>query len=339
MDISKVLNTREFAAYWRELPPLTYFGESKFEYRKQLGSEIKYIMGAEQRPVIMSLTSNDADSIGLSYGGLEVVTEKMPRFKNHYTIDEDLIKMLLSVDENASGLIRETVAKIFDRVGMHRKNAAITRELLRMQALTTGVASMKNNGVEFTVDYHVPTTHKVQPTVMWDTVATADPVQDIEDWQQLALDDNGSPVTEILMNSATLGKLRKIETIRTGYFANSNAVGNPTSRQVAQYLTDSLGVRILLDDDTYLDLDGKTKKMVPDGTVVLMPEGNLGYSVFGTTPEEARLRDGVEVVDGGVALTYWEKRDPVADMLKATQDFLPSFERANEVIIATVLTA
>lgn len=337
MDIRKAIQSKEFAAFWRELPELSYFGESKFGYVKQAGDNLEYIKGAEKQPVIMSLSTYGSDTIGLSYGDFEVIKEKMPFFKNKYEIDEELIMLLQNLDASATSAISSTVAKIFDRSKFLRKHAALTRELLRMQALTTGVASLTNNGVSFTVDYKVPTTHKSSPTVKWDVTATADPVGDIEDWMQTIANDTGVTPTEILMNGVTLGKLRKVESIRTGYFANSNAVGNPTREQVRKYLEDSLNVKIYIDDDQYKD--GTTsKKMVPDGTVVLMPEDELGKSVFGTTPEENRLPD-VSVVDMGVALTLERQRDPVIDYLKASQVFLPSFERADEIFIASVFTA
>lgn len=337
MDISKAIRTKEFAAYWRELPALSYFGESKFGYDKQLGDRLEYIKGAEKRPVIMSLSTYGAQTIGLSYGDFELVKEKMPFFKNKYTIDEELIMTLQNLEASASSAVNSVLSKIFNRSKFLREDAALTRELMRMQALTTGVVSLKGNGVQFTADYGVPTTHKSAPTVKWDVTATADPVGDIEDWIQVIADDTGVRPTEMLLNSVTLGKLRKVETIRTGYFANSNAAGNPTSKQVKQYLEDSLQITIYTDDDQYKD-GTSVKKMVPDGTVVLMPDYELGKSVFGTTPEENRLPD-VEVVDLGVALTREYDRDAVADYLKASQIFLPSFERADEVFIASVFTA
>lgn len=337
-DISKVVTAKEFAAFWREQPELTYFGESKFGYDKQEGDKLEYILGADQQPVIMSLSTYGSDTIALSYGGFETKQEKMPFFKNKYVIDEELIMTLQNLEASRSAAISSVVAKIFNRSKYLRKHAALTRELMRMQALTTGVVSLKSNGISFTVDYGVPTSHKGTPTAngrsKWNVTATADPIGDIEDWMQVIADDTGVTPTEILMNKKTLGDLRKVESIRTGYFANSNAVGNPTSKQVKQYLEDTLGVTIYLDNDTYKD--GTTsKKMVPDGTVVLMPEEQLGRSVFGTTPEENRLPD-VEVVDMGVALTHEYTRDPVEDYLKASQVFLPSFERADEIFIASV---
>lgn len=337
MDISKAFVVKEFASFWKEQPALSYFGESKFDYDKQVGDELSFIKGAESKPVIMSLSTYGAKTIALSYGDFELQKEKMPFFKNKYPIDEQLIMTLQNLEANASTAVNSIIAKIFARSDNLRKHAALTRELLRMQALTTGVVSLKSNGVAFTADYGVPTGHKGSPTVKWDVTATADPVGDIEDWIQKIVDDTGVRPTEMLLNSATLGKLRKVESIRTGYFANSNATGNPTSKQVQQYLEDSLQITIYTDDDQYKD--GTTnKKMVPDGTVVLMPDYKLGRSVFGTTPEEARLPD-VEVVDMGVALTREFDRDAVEDSLKASQIFLPSFEHADEIFIASVLTA
>lgn len=337
MDISKLIRAKEFATVWQKEPPLTYFGESKFTYDKQDGDELSFIKGADQRSVIMSLSTYGAQTIGLSYGEIELMKEKMPFFKNKYTFDESLIMKLKNLDASATTAISSAVSELFNRSKFLRGHAALTRELLRMQALTTGVASMTNNGVSFTVDYGVPTGHKKSPTVKWDVTATADPVSDIEDWIQIIANDTGVRPTEMLLNSTTLGKLRKVDSIRKGYFANSNAVGNPTSKQVTQYLEDTLQITIYTDDDQYKD--GTTsKKMVPDGTVVLMPDYPVGRGVHGTTPEENRLPD-VEVVDGGVALTIVQSRDPVEDYLKASQVFLPSFEHANEIFIASVLTA
>lgn len=334
MDISKVIRAKEFATFFREQPPLTYFGESKFPYDKQLGDKMEYIKGAEQAPVVMSLSTYDARSIGLSYGEFEIIGEKMPFFKNHYTIDENLIMELQNIEASRSAAISSVAAKIYNRGKFLPKNAALTRELMRMQALTTGMVSLKSNGVSFTIDFKVPANHKKAPTVKWNVVATADPIGDIEDWMQTIADDTGVTPNEILMNKKTLGDLRKVESIRTGYFANSNAVGNPTSAQVKQYLEDTLNVKIYIDNDTYKD-GTTTKKMVPDGTVVLMPEYALGTSLFGTTPEENRLSD-VEIIDMGVALVEEETRNPVASILHASQIFCPSFERADEIFIASV---
>ena len=72
----------------------------------------------------------------------------------------------------------------------------------------------------------------------------------------------------------------------------------------------------------------------------MIPEGNLGSTWFGTTPEEADLMAGaeasVELVDTGVAITTTKETDPVNVMTKVTQVSLPSFEQVDKVAILTV---
>ena len=91
------------------------------------------------------------------------------------------------------------------------------------------------------------------------------------------------------------------------------------------------------------DNNGTSTKFVADGTVVLFPEGNLGNTWFGTTPEESDLMSGtdadVSIVDTGVAITVTKKTDPVNVSTKVSMITLPSFEMADEIIIATVKTA
>lgn len=332
MDFTKVITANEVGAYWNATEPQPYFGEMKFPTRKKRGLKLDWIKGAEKAPVSLSLSAFDANSIPLARGEFELLEEKMPFFKNHFVIDEDTIMMLQDIDENASAAIKSVIAKIFADSTSLRKNAALTREILRMSALTTGVISLSDNGQTFSFDYKVPNTHKQSPTVKWN-VATADPLGDIEKWQQIIAEDTGETPTEILMNSKTFSDLMKTDAIKSAFKDYVGAF--PSARNVRTFISDTLGVTTYIDDDNHV-VNGTKKKLVPDGTVVLMPTGDLGFSWFGTTPEENRLQN-VSVVDSGVALTAWHKDDPVASYIKASQVFLPSFERADAIFIASVL--
>ena len=101
------------------------------------------------------------------------------------------------------------------------------------------------------------------------------------------------------------------------------------------------GVTIEVYDKKYKNLSGTTTRFIPDDLFILIPEGDLGYTWFGTTPEEADLRSSsianVSVVDTGVAITTTEVADPVTVDTKVSQVTLPSFEAADKIIIADVL--
>ena len=74
----------------------------------------------------------------------------------------------------------------------------------------------------------------------------------------------------------------------------------------------------------------------------MIPEGTLGNTYFGTTPEEADLMASnvanVSVIDTGVAVTTSRKVDPVNVDTKVSMIFLPSFESIDNILIADVKT-
>ena len=82
---------------------------------------------------------------------------------------------------------------------------------------------------------------------------------------------------------------------------------------------------------------------MPDNTLVLMPEGTLGETHFGVTPEESDLvtlgTAKVSIVDNGIAVTTYGTEDPVNVETKISMVALPSFERANEIVIVDTATA
>ena len=76
-------------------------------------------------------------------------------------------------------------------------------------------------------------------------------------------------------------------------------------------------------DKLYADEGGASHKFVPDGYVSFIPEGALGKTAYGTTPEEADLA-GSGKADVAIVNTF------------ASEIVLPSFERMDEVAVMKV---
>ena len=85
---------------------------------------------------------------------------------------------------------------------------------------------------------------------------------------------------------------------------------------------------------------GTSHKFVPDGYVSFIPEGALGKTAYGTTPEEADLagsgKADVAIVNTGVAITVETTVHPVNVNTYASEIVLPSFERMDEVAVMKV---
>lgn len=336
-------------AYWneKEQEREPFLGEAIFPDKKQLGTSLEMIKGSKGTIRPLMLSAYDAKAIPLGREAFEVLQAEIPFFKNSKNINEKqrqaLNNVIASGNEQA---IRLILGEIFNDVNSLLMNASVGREMLRMQALTTGALAFSSNGQTLAFDYGVPEAHKVTPSVKWDVPATADPIGDIESWREILSQYNGTVANAMLCNSVTFGYLRNCVAIKDAIYVLADGKITPTKNKVKEYLSGEFeGLTCYIYDKGYEDpATGAFTKFVPDGVVVLFPDKELGNTVFGTTPEESDLLNGgtdaeVEIVDTGVAVTGIKEKDPVNVMTKVSQTVMPSFELADSIIIANVKTA
>lgn len=346
-SLKEILSPNYVAEYWKENPQLVepYFGESKFPNQKQLGLRLDYIKGANKAPVRLSASAFDVDVIKLKRQGFESLSMDMPYFKSGITMDEQTRQDLLLVQQaNNNAKIRVMLGRIFNDRANLIKDARLTMESLRMEALTTGAIAIDDNGVSKAYDYGVPADNKktLTSTQMWSDVENADPIKDINDWK-LQLSAQGVTLSELLMNSTTLNMLTKVKSIKdkVALYAISGSSATLTTSMVKQVILSETGMTIFVYDKGEKTADGFIK-FVPDNVVVAMPSEPLGNTWFGTTPAEADLMDGsaaadsVAIVETGVAITNDSHVDPVWKRTIASMICLPSFELADSIIIASV---
>ena len=120
-----------------------------------------------------------------------------------------------------------------------------------------------------------------------------------------------------------------------------NATANifMTDNRVKELFSAELGIAILVYTKQYKDYSGNAKKFYPDGMVTLIPEGNLGETWHGVTPEQHRADAlNVQVVDG-IAIAVNTSFDPVQTVTKASEVVLPSFERMDETYMIKVASS
>jgi len=107
-------------------------------------------------------------------------------------------------------------------------------------------------------------------------------------------------------------------------------------------LQNKLNIAVAVYNKKYALQDGTTHQYFPDDYFTLIPDGNLGNTWFGTTPEEADLMAGatvaeVAIVNTGVAITTIKEPHPVNVETIVSEIVLPSFETMDTVFIAKVV--
>lgn len=119
-------------------------------------------------------------------------------------------------------------------------------------------------------------------------------------------------------------------------------MGYLTDQEVADTVRGTSNLNIAIYDKSYKDESKVTHSFVPDGYVCLVPDGTLGSTWYGTTPEEADLMGNddnaeVAIVNTGVAITRIIDNHPVNINTFASEIVLPSFERMDEVAVIKVV--
>lgn len=327
------------STYWNEKsqnrPP--FIGEVLFPDRKQDGLTLDWLKGSYGVQASLKLSAFDSKSIRRDRIGYSEVSEKMPYFKESMTIKEvdrqKLLDVLASGNIEKLRIIKE---KIFDDASTLVELASISRERMRMQALTTGTVSMSSNGQTLTVDYGVPGAQKTTVTKSWSDV-TAPIISDIITALDVVEDAKGVRPTKAICGRAVMQNILKNTEIKNAMSVFTGGTAILNERMAKDFIFDMTGLEIVVYTKKYMNEAGAMVNYVPTDVFVMFPEGDLGNTYFGTTPAEADLMGSgvanVSIVDTGVAVTSIKLADPVTVETIVSMVCLPSFEKAEEIYI------
>jgi len=333
-----LITANEVAAYWTEKnvnrQPL--LGETLFPVVREIGTNLSWIKGAKNQPVGLKLSSYDAKAIRRDMQGIEEVKTKMPFFKESVYVDEDLrVQLNNFIAANNPTLVDSILSKIFDQPASLIDASDITLERMRMQLITSGVITLSSNGQSYTYNYGLGNDQKINASANW-SIASTDIIGDIEK----VIEDakaQGVVITRAIFNSSVGKTFKTNNALKNAIYVFANGTVNVTTDRAISYLESELGISMLQYDNVYVDEQGTAHKYIPDNTIVFLPDGNLGETHKGVTPEESDLTNGlsakVAVVNNGVAVTTSEIVDPVNVETKVSMVALPSFEMADQIYI------
>lgn len=343
MTIFDLVVSREIVAYWELLMQdrEPYLGEELFPNDKQLGLSLSWLKGANGTPVVLKASAFDVAAIPRPRIGVQKLSAEMPFFKESKYVDEELRQQLNTfIAANNQASIDLIIERIFkDEVDL-LEGAAARREQMRMMLISTGSISIESNGQLYEYDYHVPSGHIQNATVSWDN-PDADIVGDIKKGLDTVEEDTGVRPSRVITSTKVLGYMRKNTTIRD----TINDVTNPnkyiSDAKLKQFLADEFELTVEIYNKKYAEEDGTKTRFVPEDLFIMLPDGNLGNTMFGTTPEESDLLTSnianVTITDTGVAVTTTKETDPVQVDTKVTMICLPTFPTADQIYILDTL--
>lgn len=327
---------------------IPYLGEGFFPAKQKSGLNLKWIKTSKGLPVSLAPSAFDVVAPIRSRQGLEVIDTEMAYFKEAMIVKEQDIQDYETAIEG-SPLAKEILDRNFDDAATLVDSARVVSERMRMSLLANAnghpsISIAVEGGANYTYNYDPNSTYStnnykaLQGNKVWTDLDDSDPLQDISDAQDAIEASTGSRPTILLMSKATMNLLKQNDSIKSAILAQ-NITANifMTDNRVKELFANELGVSIIVYTKMYKDESGTAKKFYPDGMVTLLPEGALGTTWFGVTPEEHRAdKLDVTVVDTGVAVAVETKFDPVQTLTKVSEVVLPSFERMDETYMIKV---
>jgi hypothetical protein len=320
--IMELFTQNEVLSYVRDREYKPLLGETLFPERKQPSLKLDQLSGGSRIPIAASIHDFDTEA------------EIGSRIANKQELELSLIKRKMQ--------LKETDIIALENPRTPAEQAYVVGQVYNdIDQLVAGVRARveaKENGLNFTLDYHVPAEHKeaLTGTNVW-TNENSDPLADIERW----IDVLDTKPTRALTSRKIYRALATHPKIIAAIFGKDS--GRIVSQADLDAFMETHGYPVIRTyDEKYKvqEANGKytTKKYFPENKFAMFNDDLLGETLYGPTAEETRLtRDpavDTTLVSNVLASVYDETRDPVGTWTKAVATALPSFAAADEVFQA-----
>lgn len=273
-----------------------------------------------------------------------------------HNIEKGLIKVKINQSERLRALIGRGVqneSQLYDYVirdGVRLADQVVTRsKVAKNEMLATGKITIKENNLNMTVDYGVPSANT---SLTIDTSASADipaQIQTIID----AAKAKGKIITGMYTSGAILTKMRNntaMQKLINGNYGTGALIRNQALRE---FLGDEFGLNTIITNDLTYALPARigsngrpqitAKRYFPKDKItffVTNPAGRLARGLWGDPPELDVARFGNMDVSGAtnspyVTISQWTEKDPAVLWTKASALFMPVLFDPESLYIAT----
>lgn len=260
------------------------------------------------------------------------------------TVEKLLIKEKINQTERIKLLVERGVSDnniinyVFDDMGRTAESVKTRTEVAKMELIATGKITVKENNLDFSVDYGVTNRKNFD----W-TNDQHDVLGDIQTMIDAAK-AKGSTVNRAITSNHILSLLRKNKTIQTAIYG-SNGVGTFVSNnQINSLFGDMFGISVAVNDEQY-KFEGKNNdttsaRYFPKDKFTLMQvnaNGSIGTGLWGVTPEEEGYGQySAKSAQQFITITQWATPDPVAVWTKASGLFIPVLPDPDGIVIGTI---
>lgn len=211
-----------------------------------------------------------------------------------------------------------------------------------MEVLSSGKMTVKENGLNFSVDFGVPNGN----TGFDIDVSTPDKniLAQIEEIVETAR-DKGFTVSGMVLSGSVLSKMLTNEGISKAIYGGAGAGAMVSRTQLVGLFNELFGITEIRTNDLRYNVEGKDGKLTTQRfwgkskvSFLASYNGlqNFGVGLWGVTPEEEQLGPWTaKSAEQFITLTQWTEPDPTAVWSKASGLFVPVLPNPAGLFIAT----
>ena len=330
---------------------IPYLGLNWFAEKKKSGLDLSWIKTHKGLPVSLKPSNFDALPALRARGGLKKEKTQMAFFREQMIVTEEDAQEIARIADENDPYLQGALQSIYDDTNTLVQGAEVVPERMRMQLLATvkghPVIGIESDGVKYNYDYD-PTGEyakehfvELQGTSQWSDAVNSKPLTDVDNGRK-ALAKKGKIARYALMNSNTFQYLLESAQVKSSLLAqNTTAIVEVNDDNVMAIVRNRTKLTIVLYDKMFVDEEGQEQYFYPDNKVTLLPDGALGSTWFGTTPEErtaSQVADvDVSIYGTGIAVAVkTEYGPPALTSVTASEIVLPSYEGMDSTFVLEV---
>lgn len=353
MLINEVLNSKSIALTATEEASnqIPYLGLNWFPERKKQGLDLSWIKTHKGLPVSLAPSNFDTIPTLRARKGLSKEKTQMAFFRQGMEVGEEELLEIARVSSTDDPYLESALLSVYDDTNNLVSGAEVVPERMRMSLLATEaghpVITIESDGMQYAYDYDKDGSYakehyaKLEDTSMWSDTVNSKPLTDLNNARK-KLKKKGKIAKYVLMNTNTFQYLLENAQIRNSILAqNLTATIEVDDDTVISVVQKRTKLTIVLYDKMYMDEAENEHYFYPDNKVTLLPDGKLGNTWFGTTPEErtARQVTDVDVTTYGTGITVATKVEygpPMKMSVFASEVVLPSYENMDSTFVLEV---
>lgn len=347
MNITELYSAKAIASVHEEVASnkIPYLGAGLFPAKKKMGLDLKTIRTAKGLPVSLMPSAFDTVSTIRSREGVKMTETQMAYFKESMLVKEEDEQEIMRVQEASDPYAQDVLRRLFDDAETLISGADVVPERMRMSLLCSASGnpsiSINADGATYAYNYDPDNEYKTNNflscsgTSAWTDHTNSDPIADMIAGADAVEAVSGVRPTIALIGRVTFDHIKANDKVK-GYILAQNATANVliNDQRVKDIIKSEAGLDVIIYTKQYKDETGVAKKFYLDGFCTLLPEGALGSTWYGTTPDERTLLGNpnynTKIVNTGVAVTVAVTNDPVQTKTTVSEIVLPSFERMME---------